>query len=352
MELINATRMPAAYNIGLEPSGRELLVVVIKGTFCIPREGEPAGRFALHEQQVPLIMADTFAGEPGLSAPINEADFAAYKPACDILLNGSVYAPHGRATARVEVAIQIAGWSKRFAAVGARHWDCSFGAMRATPPQPFVKQPVSYNVAFGGADLSHDDPAQHAVCVRNPAGTGFHKNLEAELIDNSALPLTEELGRGVTDTVGDYLPMAFGPVGRSWEPRVRFAGTYDETWLEHHFPFLPPDFDRRYYQSAPVDQQLPPGFFDGGAQVVLTNLTPDTVTRFDVPGLRAPVAVFPRSGPRENYLATLDTLLIEPDDDRFCLTWRLSRPLRRNIFEIARVQVGKKGRELWQEGAA
>ena len=29
MELINATRMVAGYNMGLEPSGRELLVVVI-----------------------------------------------------------------------------------------------------------------------------------------------------------------------------------------------------------------------------------------------------------------------------------------------------------------------------------
>jgi len=36
MELINATRMVAGYNMGLEPSGRELLVVVIKGTFRFP----------------------------------------------------------------------------------------------------------------------------------------------------------------------------------------------------------------------------------------------------------------------------------------------------------------------------
>jgi hypothetical protein len=40
MELINATRMVAGYNMGLEPSGRELLVVVIKGTFVVPKPGE------------------------------------------------------------------------------------------------------------------------------------------------------------------------------------------------------------------------------------------------------------------------------------------------------------------------
>ena len=40
MELINATRMLAGYTMGMEPSGRELLVVVIKGTFVLPKPGE------------------------------------------------------------------------------------------------------------------------------------------------------------------------------------------------------------------------------------------------------------------------------------------------------------------------
>ena len=39
MELINATRMVAGYNMGVEVSGRELLVVVIKGTFVLPKPG-------------------------------------------------------------------------------------------------------------------------------------------------------------------------------------------------------------------------------------------------------------------------------------------------------------------------
>jgi hypothetical protein len=46
MELINATRMVAGYNMGLEPSGRELLLVVIKGTFVLPKPGE---QVRLHE---------------------------------------------------------------------------------------------------------------------------------------------------------------------------------------------------------------------------------------------------------------------------------------------------------------
>src|SRR5262245_57167648 len=103
MELINATRMIAVFNMGLEPSGRELLVVVVKGTFRFPRGDEPHTYFALHEKQLPLVLADTFTGDPGLSAPVYEVDFAPRKPRCDILLLGQAYAPQGRPSVRVEV---------------------------------------------------------------------------------------------------------------------------------------------------------------------------------------------------------------------------------------------------------
>jgi hypothetical protein len=41
MELLNATRMQAAYTMGTEPSAREHLVVAVKGTFAISDDGEP-----------------------------------------------------------------------------------------------------------------------------------------------------------------------------------------------------------------------------------------------------------------------------------------------------------------------
>ncbi len=66
MNLINATKMQAGYTMGIEPSGREQLVVVVKGTFNIPRKGEEP---KLAEEQIPLIAADEFTGEPGFSSP-------------------------------------------------------------------------------------------------------------------------------------------------------------------------------------------------------------------------------------------------------------------------------------------
>lgn len=40
-------------------------------------------------------------------------------------------------------------------------------------------------------------------------------------------------------------------MGRSWQPRLRYAGTYDQHWMDERLPFLPEDFDLRYFQSAP-----------------------------------------------------------------------------------------------------
>ena len=349
MELLNATRMVAGFNLGVEPSGRELLVVVAKGTFRIPPPDAPDG-IVLHEAQLPLVMADTFTGAPGLSAPVYEVDFAPRKPRCDILFLGSAYAPGGRPTSRVEVGLRVGNWSKTFAVVGPRQWECGMAGVGSTPPGVFVRRPISYDVAFGGVDLLHEDPAQHAAFMANPVGRGFHRHMRVEWVEGRPLPATEEIDHAVRAPDGNYRPMALGPVGRGWDPRHRFAGTYDDAWRQKHFPFLPPDFDEQYFQAAPLDQQVPLDHFrNGPVEVLMANLTPDGLTRFTIPHLVAPVHVFTRDGEREDHTATLDTVVIEPDEGRFSLTWRMTRPLKKDIFEVAQVMVGKKGREWWQQ---
>jgi hypothetical protein len=59
--------------------------------------------------------------------------------------------------------------------------------------------------------------------------------------------------------------------------------------------------------------------------------------------------VFPKNGDREALTALTDTIMIEPDAQRVTMTWRVARPLKKNMFEIAEVLVGKKGRGWWQE---
>ena len=52
---------------------------------------------------------------------------------------------------------------------------------------------------------------------------------------------------------------------------------------------------------------------------------------------------------REDLTAHADTVVIEPDLERITMTWRVARPLQRNMFEIAQVLVGRKGRQWWQQ---
>lgn len=344
MELINATRMVAGYTMGLDPSGRESLVVVIKGSFVLPRAGE---QVRLHEEQQPLVMADTFTGEPGLSAPVYEVDFAPRKRACDVLLLGSAHAPGGRPATRVEVGLRLGPMLKRFDVVGDRVWHGGLGGISASAPEPFVQMPISYDRAFGGVDQESDDPAEHDAYMANPVGRGFRKQLKNAWVDGKPLPNTERSGEVVSWPSGEYQPMAFGPLGRGWTGRRAHAGTYDQAWLDEVFPFLPRDFDERYFQAAPVDQQVP--IAKAPMEVALANLTPDGLRRFVLPHFEAPVHVFPRRGERENLTAMLDTIVFEPDQERFTMSWRVARPLKKNMFEIAQVLVGKKGREWWQQ---
>jgi hypothetical protein len=345
MELINATRMVAGYNMGLEPSGRELLVVVIKGTFVLPKPGEPV---RLADEQLPLVMADTFTGAPGFSAPVQEIDFAPRKPACDVLLTGHARAPEGRQVTRLRVGLRVGPMEKAFDVVGNRVWQAGLTGISASAPQYFSEMPVGYDRAFGGADRRHEDPAEHDAYLPNPVGRGWHKHLKNAWVDGAPLPNTEEPGKPVDFPTDKHRPMALGPLGRGWPQRARYAGTYDQKWLDNEFPFLPHDFDERYYQAAPEDQRVPVP--TGPMEVVLSGFTADGERRFTLPHFEAPLHMFRKKcGRREDYTAKLDTIAFEPDLERFTMTWRHARILAMSMHEVAQVLVGRKGKDWWQQ---
>ncbi len=322
--------------MGLKPDGRELLVVVVKGTFLIPKVGDEA---TLAEKQVPLIMADEFTGEPGFSAPVYEADFSPFKPKCDVLLNGSAYAPGGIPTRRVEVSVQVGSWEKAFRVVGNRVWKKGWFSTRASWPQPFTKMPISYDHAFGGSDKSHEKESKHQAYMPNPIGVGFHSNLAEKAVNGKPLPNTEELNKSVRKPKGKYRPMAFGPTGRGWDPRYKLGGTYDQNWIDNVFPFLPTDFQEEYYQAASVDQRIP--YLKGREKVILSNLTSAGRTQFNIPTISMPVVFFLKNGDKQESKPVIDTLIIEPDLQRFSLTWRCHLPLKKNMFEVVQIVAGK-----------
>src|SRR5207249_824598 len=130
---------------------------------------------------------------------------------------------------------------------------------------------------------------------------------------------------------GQYRPMAFGPIGRAWQPRPSLAGTYDQNWLDNVFPFPPADFNDAYYQAAPPDQQM--SYPQGGEEVVLINLSLQGYTAFKLPIISVPVTFYLKNYEQKEMNAVNDTIIIEPDLGRLMIVWRASLPLRKNIFE-------------------
>ena len=86
--------------------------------------------------------------------------------------------------------------------------------------------------------------------------------------------------------------MGLGVQARKLAARLKHAGTYDQHWLDEVFPFLPADFDDRYYQAAPEDQWLDEP--QGGEEVMLVNLTPEGRTSFRLPRERPAGRVLPQ----------------------------------------------------------
>jgi hypothetical protein len=278
-----------------------------------------------------------------------EIDYAPRKPRCDVLLNGNAYAPGGKPTPRVTVALRVGSMHKALDVVGDRVWKRGVMIVTAFDPKPFTVMPISYNNAFGGVDRPQEAPTKHTWYPSNHAGRGYHEYLDAQFIDGKPLPNTEETGRRVSDPRGKYSPMAFGPIGRAWQPRPKLAGTHDQKWVDERFPLLPADFDDRCFQAAPEDQQIENP--NGGEQVELVNLTPAGRTSFRLPKLNAPLEFFKKNADRKKMSGVVDTIVLEPDHGRFMLTSRACLPLRRNLHEIRFAVVGRMPREwYWDRG--
>ncbi|MCP4748881.1 MAG: DUF2169 domain-containing protein [Desulfobacteraceae bacterium] len=336
MKLEHITGMQAGYSMGADHQGREYLVVCVKGTYTFFENGQPP---RLAQEQLPLVEADIFTGEPGLSAPLYESDYARIKPRCDVLLNGSAYAPGGIPAAKVPVMLQFGRMKKQFVVVGDRVWESKFIGPRAKPPTPFISMPITYDRAFGGVDDYHQKLEKVRAVMENPVGVGFHHYISSDAVNGKPLPNTEEFKKPVKSPSKRYRPMSFGPIGRGWQPRAPLAGTYDQNWTDNIFPFLPPDFKNDYFQAASFDQQVP--YPQGGEPVVLYNLTPEGKTWFPFPRINLIAWFFLNNGDEKESPLIVDTVMLEPDEKRFTVTSRTSLPLNQNMLEMQLVVVGK-----------
>lgn len=347
MELINRSGLPVAATRVLDKGGHEHLLVVAKATYRFGDDGRPP---RLADNGRPIEHADVFVGEPGLSAPLYEADMVLRKQRCDVILNASAHTADGRPVTELDVGVRVGAMTKQLLVVGDRVWQR--GAIGVTPsrPEPFVSMPLRYDRAFGGSrprQASRDGAVEYDTYLLNPVGVGYSSDASADAVDHMPMPNTEDPRDRVTSPDHPYRPLALGPIGRHWDPRRRYAGTYDARWREEVFPLLPDDFDETFFQCAPADQQI--AFPQGGEAVVLRHLMPRrALASFELPRPELAIKVLYASQAADELRPVVDTLYVEPDEGFLTMVYRASLPLdRRGVFGVKIVALGPVCKRWW-----
>lgn len=327
LQLVNRTGLAASVFATSDVGGAETLFTVVKGTFDL-RRLDDRGTPAPADEQVPVATADEHHDDPETSSIRVPSDFSLGKPATDVLLAGTARAPHGRPLPWMDVGLAAGPVRKAVRVFGDRAWDA--GAAAATPPRPFERMPLVWERAYGGSDGEHTEE-------RNPVGRGFVAPGTGAPPDGFPLPNLEDPFHPLTSWAQAPPPAAFAPVAPHWLPRRAWAGTYDDAWRDGRAPYLPDDFDPRFFQLAP-EGLVASGFLAGGEPVEVRGATPDGPLRF----------VLPAPGPRVAYRldrgtetppARLETVLVEPDAGRVVLVWRAALACDKRLLRVREITV-------------
>jgi hypothetical protein len=302
--------------MGLFPNqeGVDCAYGAVKATFQMGSDG-----VSLAKEQVALVLADEYWSDPKSSSLKNAAEIGLSKPATDVLLQGHAYAPGGNAISS-EVRLIVGGLQKTVRIFGNRFWEGGLLGLRISEPEPFQKIPLRYEFAFGGTDKQPEDEAKTDYEPRNPVGRGLVPKKSRTPGKGTPLPNLEDPRQLIKSPKDRPPPACFGPICSHWDPRKSYAGTYDEAWMKKRAPYLPTDFNPRFFQTAPPDQ-ISPAYLKGDESVEISGATPGPPLRFQLPRCTVSM-IFHLDGRDCPQTPNLDTVCFEPDEKRLCMIWR------------------------------
>jgi hypothetical protein len=313
LQFKNSTPFEGTIMLLPDPDGIDSLFTVVKATFTLAEKPAPA------EEQLPVAVEQEFYGEPDQSSIKAPADVALMKPGTDVLLIGKAHAPRGRPATWMDVSLTVGPVRKALRVFGDRVWKTRTKELSysISEPEPFEEMPLVWERAYGGVDRSVK-PASGDV--RNLVGTGYRVSETNESIAGVRLPNLEDPASPISGWNQRPAPACFAPICAHWEPRRSYAGTYDEEWQKHRAPYLPKDFDSRFFQLAPAGLVVT-GYLKGGEPAELRGVTRAGVLRFRLPQVSLRIT-YDLDGSLQERPALLDTVLLEPEASRFTMTWR------------------------------
>lgn len=338
MELLNQTPFLMGRMIALDKKGAEHLIVVLKATYSITGQGQ----ISLADEQAPIQEADEFYDEPDSSSIKHEAELGPVKPATDVFLKGSALAPRSGTTV-MDIRFRVGPVAKKARVFGDRVWNKSFGRPKASAPKPFESIPLVFENAYGGQDLSADDQKFHSQEPRNPVGRGFRSKKSKAPWAGTLLPNIENPEQLIGKPGQEIAPTGFGPIGRNWVPRLDYAGTYDQKWIEERMPILPEDFDERFHNAAPPDL-VAPKYLSGGEPVEVIGCTKSGRLNFTLPRVE-PWAFIQLSNRVRDIPLKCNSVTVDADRMQLCLLWKGEMYIHREVLKVEVIETRLEGEE-------
>lgn len=354
MEVKNYTPFPNLRFSGMEVTGVEFGVLLVKGTFTIATDGH----VDVADEQAPVILTDTYHGDQFKTSLWLPSDMVPKKPKTDIILNAVARAPGGQSQTDWECGIAVDGrfpLDKNLRVTGPRYWepiwvershervgppanprDGKFLQWRLSTPQPTNEVPIGYERAFGGMlakPQGRDETGMERLPYLeawqyNPIGCGW---IDQELTPTTmpvSAPCIEDPLDPVREPYATHKPQGFGPIPPDWLPRRPLGGTYDQDWIDSRWPNWPDDYDFAYHNSAHPDLILT-GYLAGNERVALWGFHGGSSPRIlRLPGFACVADLERHDGEILRERMVLDTLLIDiadadPAEHRLFITWRM-----------------------------
>lgn len=343
LQLKNETPFVPSIAVFPDQNGIDTLYVTVKATFDL------GARVDISEQQQPLRLADEYWGEPGQSSLKYASEIHLSKPTTDVIVVGEACLPGRRPAQQLDVSVSVGGRNKIIRVFGERVWDSGFLGMNISTPQTFETLPLVYENAFGGVHVV--DAANNEVLFeeRNSVGKGFIGKRANKEIEGMALPNLEDPTQLIAKPKDRPAPACFGFVAPSWLPRRNFAGTYDAHWQKTRAPYLPTNFDMRFFNAASPDLQMQQ-FLRGGEAVEIVNMSPHGPLRFALPQCELSVDVRV-AGQVVRPKFALETVLVEPNDKRLSMVWRAELQCDKQVLKVEQVTLALASMHLDKQAA-
>lgn len=309
MLIKNKTPYAMERSIIFDRHGNETLLVILKGTYEFWQGGAD-----LSEQQAGINLADEYFADPGTSSIKVATDFLPTRPSTGITLCGHAVATNGQADSQ-QVGVRVGDVQQLALVLGDR-----FGYQNIDKPASFEKIPLIWENAFGGFDQSHNNKKYHDAVATNPVGKGFRAGRSELDLNKIPLPNIEHLDQRIRAPHDAISPIGFGPIPPGWEPRRRYAGTYDDQWETQRCPLLPDDFDDRFLQAAPP-QLTSEKYLTGREHCVLLGVNEEGRLDFSLSAEPPKISV-ELVGRIKSSVPALESIHFDSDVKKCYLTWK------------------------------